>query len=59
MTKAAASIDAMLRHDPLAAGESRGDSFRIVFERPLAVRYEVREPDQTVIVFDVVAMGGG
>ncbi|MGD9856764.1 MAG: hypothetical protein AB7U20_17590 [Planctomycetaceae bacterium] len=49
----------MLRHDPLAAGESRGDSFRIVFERPLAVRYEVREPDQTVIVFDVVAMGGG
>ncbi len=54
LTEAATRIDAQLRGDPLSAGESRQENFRILFDGPLAVRFEVREPDQTVIVFDVV-----
>lgn len=49
----ARAIDQRLTRDPLTFGESRFDTVRIAFERPLAIHYEVLEDVETVIVYDV------
>ena len=53
VTAAADGIDARLRRDPLGAGESRSGIRRVLFAPPLAVDYEVREPDRTDYVLRV------
>jgi hypothetical protein len=50
---AARDIDRFLRADPIGYGESRYDTVRIGFARPLGVQYEVLEDVLTVIVYDV------
>jgi plasmid stabilization system protein ParE len=50
---AADRIDTLLERDPLGQGESRIDPFRIMFEPPLVVDYEVREPKRQVLVLRV------
>ena len=53
LVEAAYAIDQRLAKEPLAFGESRYDTVRIAFERPLAIQYEVLEDVATVIVYDV------
>jgi hypothetical protein len=53
VAKAADTIDAFLRHDPLSRGESRSKNFRILFVAPLAVHFEVVEKDRIVKVLKV------
>jgi hypothetical protein len=53
ITAAANAIDAKLRVDPHLLGESRPGGRRILFERPLVVTFEVREPDRTASVLTV------
>jgi len=43
-------IEAAIRNDPFGAGESREDNLRYVFDPPLAVLYEVVQPQQLAIV---------
>jgi hypothetical protein len=50
---AARDIDLFLSSDPLGFGESRYDTVRVGFARPLGVQYEVLEDVRTVIVYDV------
>lgn len=50
---AAREIDRRLAADPLSFGESRYDDFRIAFELPLGVDYEVLQDVRTVIVYNV------
>ena len=50
---AADAIDAFLRRDPLAHGESRLGHSRVMFVPPLAVTYEVQELDRLVTVTGV------
>jgi plasmid stabilization system protein ParE len=50
---AAREIDRFLAHDPARFGESRYDTVRIGFVRPLGVPFEVLEDVHTVIVYDV------
>jgi hypothetical protein len=50
---AARDIDLILSSDPAGFGESRYDTVRIGFVRPLGVQYEVLEDVRTVIVYDV------
>jgi hypothetical protein len=50
---AARDIDLFLSSDPIGFGESRYDTVRIGFVRPLGVQYEVLEDVHTVIVYDV------
>jgi hypothetical protein len=50
VTRAAATIESLLRRDPLNVGESRSGKDRIVFVRPLAVSYRVRARSRQVLV---------
>jgi len=51
--KAADRIDALLKRNPLAVGESRSGAIRVLHESPLAVHYEVSELDRLVRVLKV------
>src|SRR5439155_12653685 len=53
VTAAADRVDASLAGDPLSQGESREGSFRVMFEPPLGVDFEVREAERTVLVLRV------
>lgn len=50
---AAREIDKQLAADPISFGESRYDDFRIAFEHPLGIDYEVLQDVRTVIVYNV------
>jgi hypothetical protein len=50
IAKATHVIDKTLGRDPQEAGESREEGFRILFERPLGVMFEVSPDDRTVRV---------
>lgn len=50
---AARAIDRELGLAPLDFGESRFETVRIAFERPLAVLFEVQDDVRTVIVYEV------
>ena len=41
VTAAAHRIEVLLRRDPLSSGESRGGNFRVVFDWPIGVFYQV------------------
>jgi hypothetical protein len=53
LAAAARQIDRALIADPLAFGESRYDTVRIGFVRPLGIQFEVMDDVRTVIVYDV------
>lgn len=53
VTAAADAIDKALANRPIECGESRGDMRRIFYIKPLAVIFEVSEPDLTVNVLQV------
>jgi hypothetical protein len=53
LTAAADEIDEALRRDPLAFGEARVRNTRIAFVPPLAVLFDVDEPNRTVTVWDI------
>jgi hypothetical protein len=57
---AADRIDGELLNDPAAQGESRPGNRRILFVLPLAVVFDVNEPDRVVNVLSVhrVRRGG-
>ena len=50
---AAREIDRQLAADPTAFGESRYETVRVAFLRPLGLQYEVLDDVRTVIVHDV------
>jgi len=50
---AARQIDRILLVAPVAFGESRYDTVRIGFVRPLGIHFEVMEDVRTVVVYDV------
>ncbi len=50
---AAREIDKHLINDPKAFGESRYDTVRVGFVRPLGVQFELMDDVRTVIVYDV------
>ena len=50
---AARDIDAILINDPFGFGESRTETIRVGFIRPLAFQYDVLKDVQTVVVEDV------
>lgn len=49
----AQQIDRILIATPKAFGESRYDTVRVGFARPLGVLYEVMDDVRTVVVYDV------
>lgn len=49
----ARQIDRYLADRPGAFGESRADTLRIAFVRPLGVQFDVMRDVSTVIVYDV------
>ena len=51
--QASDTIDRLLASNPLGVGESRPVNFRILFEAPLGVVYDVRELDRHVKVWSV------
>jgi len=53
LSEAAKRIDMALAFDPIGFGESRYDTVRIGFVRPLAVQYDVLNDVRTIIVYDV------
>jgi hypothetical protein len=53
VTAAADEIDHRLKYDPLGEGEARAGQTRILFVPPLAVLYDVSEPDRLVTVWAV------
>jgi hypothetical protein len=53
ITAAARQIDRILLVAPAAFGESRYDTVRIGFARPLGIHFEVMEDVRTVVVYDV------
>ncbi|MFQ5734727.1 MAG: hypothetical protein ACE5KM_22565 [Planctomycetaceae bacterium] len=53
VTEAVNRIDAILATDPDSAGESRDESMRVLFLRPLVVLFEVIEEDRRVDVVGV------
>ena len=53
VTSAVSTIDGLLAKRPFSVGESRNESERILFERPLVVDYEVFEDDRQVRVVAV------
>jgi hypothetical protein len=53
ITAAANAIDAALARDPLAQGESRRGSTRVMFHAPLGVYYNVNQTTRTVTVWAV------
>jgi hypothetical protein len=50
ITAAAAALDAALRRDPLALGESRSGTSRVAFEGPLAIAFDVFPEQRRVLV---------
>jgi hypothetical protein len=57
ITNAADEIDYRLARDPHHEGESRSADTRIVFVRPLAVLFEISDPDGMVRVLKVWRVG--
>lgn len=53
LTAAADRIDSQLAQNPDAIGEGREGTNRILIVPPLAVYYQVRDADRTVLVWDV------
>jgi len=53
ITRAASSIDSLLRHDPHLHGESRYDTVRILHVPPLGVDFDVQQNDRMVFVLSV------
>ncbi len=53
LTRATHVIDTTLGTDPQGAGESREESFRVLFVRPLGVMFEVSPDDRQVRVVTV------
>lgn len=53
ITEAVAEVDRLLAARPHTAGESRPDSRRIVFARPLVALYQIVEDDRRVEVLAV------
>ena len=47
------AIEALLTRDPVDAGDSRDDEFRIVFDGPVGVLFDVSEAAQVVRVLRV------
>jgi hypothetical protein len=54
---AANRIDSLLRSDPHDQGETRDEQTRILFERPLAVQFEIHDADCLVEVLKVWWVG--
>ena len=50
---AADRLDQSLSIDPMDIGESRAGGLRLAFASPLAIEFEVYEPDRTVLVLAV------
>jgi hypothetical protein len=50
IARAADEIDALLCDSPLDEGESRQEEFRVLFVKPLAVKYTVSEADRIVSI---------
>jgi hypothetical protein len=57
VTEATNRIDDVLEPNPEQQGESRDGATRIMFERPLAVQFELREQDRYVEVLKVWWIG--
>jgi hypothetical protein len=57
VTDAANRVDALLRTAPKDQGESRDEQTRILFERPLAVQFEIHDADCLVEVLKVWWVG--
>jgi hypothetical protein len=57
VTAAAYRVEALLRRDPLSAGESRGGNYRVVFEGPIGVFYQVRPQAGEIRVITVGPAG--
>ena len=57
VTQAAHRIDTLLKSAPHTQGESRDGTTRIMFERTLAVQFEIREEDCLVEVLKVWWVG--
>ena len=53
VTAAANEMDALLRRDPAAVGESRGEKTRLLIVPPLIALFEVEEEDRLVRVLKV------
>ncbi len=51
ITVASHKIETTLRRDPLHAGESRREGFRVLIVPPLAVYFDVEEDDRRVFVW--------
>ena len=58
ITDASNRIDALLKKNPRALGESRFGNDRILVIAPLAVIFEVLEDDRLVRVLNVARWGG-
>lgn len=58
VTDAANRIDRLLRTDPHHQGESREENVRVLFERPLAVQFEIHDDDCHVEVLQIWWIGG-
>ncbi len=57
VTEAAHRIDFLLKTKPHEQGESRDGNTRIMFERPLAVDFEIHDEDCRVEVLKVAWIG--
>jgi hypothetical protein len=53
VANAADEIDRLLASNPLDSGESRGDTTRIIVQRPLTILFDVFPDDALVEVFAV------
>jgi mRNA-degrading endonuclease RelE of RelBE toxin-antitoxin system len=53
LTRAADAIDKLLSRDPERHGEPLDDMRRVLVIPPLAVTYEIRDADRTVVVLSV------
>ena len=56
VTQAANEIDRRLEQDPQLQGEARSGKRRVLIVAPLAVFFEVREPDRVVAVLRVLPL---
>jgi hypothetical protein len=57
VVNALARLGENLRREGPAAGESREDEFRVLFELPLAVKFSVEEMERAVTVTEVWVIG--
>jgi hypothetical protein len=57
VTAAAHRIEVILRRDPLGIGESRGGDFRIVFDQPISLLYQVDPVRREVRIITVGPAG--